>query len=115
MSLEPIPLSRRRTLDAIEDAHNRALDLLDDPLVRPLDAIEWLSAHLSAASWTPSTPGRYRRRTLCGSRPGSPLDRVPRRSLVRGHRPRRPLERARRCAGLVATTAADVARQPGGG
>jgi hypothetical protein len=70
MSLEPIPLSRRRTLDAIEDAHNRALDLLDDPLVRPLDAIEWLSAHLSAASWTPSTPGRYRHRTRCGSRRG---------------------------------------------
>jgi hypothetical protein len=42
------PLSRNRTLGAIEDAHNRALDLLADPLVRPLDAIVWSSAHLSA-------------------------------------------------------------------
>jgi hypothetical protein len=48
MSLEPTPLSSNRTLDAIEDAHNRALDLLADPLARPLDAIVWLSAHLSA-------------------------------------------------------------------
>ncbi|HEV7208463.1 MAG TPA: hypothetical protein VGN54_06970 [Mycobacteriales bacterium] len=35
-------------LRALEEARERALALLDDPDVPPLDAVVWLSAHLSA-------------------------------------------------------------------
>lgn len=48
MSPHPTPEDRTGPLQEIQEAGARALALLDDPDAPPLEAVIWLSAHLSA-------------------------------------------------------------------